>query len=298
MKRGQHGPVPVAVGQLGQPLRARVVEPTVVDAEQPAQLAPALGAAQVHHDGAAVGRVEDAQDGRLGVAHDAGPVSLAVEDRCRVEEEQPVEQRRLDVLAVAGRLALDQRGAGAEHRQQRGGHAGHREGEPDRVVAGEETLLCAGPGVDERLPSRLVARRAACCPRRVMEHVTRRGPAGPGGRRAESEPSSAPGRRFSTSRSASSMRSSASAPARVGAQVELDRPLAPVPGGEAGRVGPLRVAARPLDLHHLGAQVGEDRRGQRRGHVLADLDAPSGPEHRLSGHRRTADAVRRRDRPA
>ena len=87
----------------------------------------------------------------------AGPVSLAMEDRRGVEEEQRIEQRRLDVLAVAGRGALDQRGAGAEDGHQRGRHAGHGEGEPDRIVPGEQSLLCAGPGVHERLPARLVA---------------------------------------------------------------------------------------------------------------------------------------------
>ena len=61
-------------------------------------------------------------------------------------------------------------------------------------------------------------------------------------------------------------------PALGGSQVELDGLLAPIPGGEACGVGPLGVTPRTLDLDHLGAQVGEDRGGQRCGHVLAHLD--------------------------
>ena len=153
----QHVPVPLAVGQPGEPLRRRVVEPAVVHAQEAAQLAPALRAAEVDHDGAAVGGVEDPQNRRLGVADNAGPVPLSVEDGGGVEEEQRIEEGRLDVLAVAGRGALDQRGAGAEDRDQRRRDAGHGEGEPHRIVAGEQSLLRAGPGVHERLPARLVA---------------------------------------------------------------------------------------------------------------------------------------------
>ena len=68
------------------------------------------------------------------------------------------------MLSVARRRALDESGAGAEDGQQRGGHAGQREGQPDRVVPREEPLLRTRPGVDERLPSGLVLRGAGAAP--------------------------------------------------------------------------------------------------------------------------------------
>ena len=154
----QHVPVPLAVGEPREPFRRRVVEAAVVHAQDPAELAPALRAAEVDHDGAAVRRVEDAEDRRLGMAHDAGPVPFPMEDRRRVQEQERIEERGLDVLAVAGRGALDQRGAGAEDGHQRRRHAGHREGEPDRIVPGEQSLLRARPGRARAAPS--PARRA------------------------------------------------------------------------------------------------------------------------------------------
>ena len=92
-----------------------------------------------------------------GRGRDAEPAARAVEDRPAVQEQQRLEQRRLDVLAVAGRLALHERGTDAEHREQRGGDARHREGQPDRVVGGEQSLLRTGARVHERLPTRVVA---------------------------------------------------------------------------------------------------------------------------------------------
>ena len=151
----QHGAVPLAVRQFEEALWCRIVETTVVHVEQPTQLAPALRAAEVDHDGPAVGGVEDAQDRRLGVADDPGSVPLAMEDGGGVEEEQRIEQRRLDVLAVAGRGALDQRGTGAQDGDERGADTGDREGEPDRVVAREQSLLRAA-GRARVAPSRAV----------------------------------------------------------------------------------------------------------------------------------------------
>ena len=279
----QHHLVPLPVGQFRQALRARVVEPTVVHVEQAAQLAPALRAAQVHHHGAPVGGFEDAEDGGLRLAHDAGPVPLTVEDRCPVEKEQAVQQRRFDVLAITRRGPFDQRRAGTQDRQQRGGHAGQREGQPHGVVPGEEALLCAGPGVHEGLPSRLVPRRSRAAPGTDGARDETR-PRRPQHGRAETEPLQRARPQVLHQQVGPVQQPQCLPVASLGGQVELDRALAPVPGREAGRIGPQRLTARPLDLYHLGAVVGEDGGRQRRGDVLADLDDLQALEDAVSGH--------------
>ncbi len=162
---GQLGAVPVSVREARQSLRRAVVETPVVDPDESTQLAPPFGATEVHHDAAPVGCLVDPQDHRVPLPHDPGWPSLPVEDRRGVEEEQPVEQRRLDVLSVPGRLALDERRRGAQDGQQRRGDARRREREPDRFVPGEQSLLCSAAGVHQGLPSRIVPGRSARAPR-------------------------------------------------------------------------------------------------------------------------------------
>jgi hypothetical protein len=62
-------------------------------------------------------------------------------------------------------------------------------------------------------------------------------------------------------------------------RVELDRLLAPVPGGEAGGIGAQRVTPGAFDLDDVRPEVGEDRGGERGGDVLTDLDDPQATEH-------------------
>ena len=229
--------VPFAVGQLGESFGCRVVEAAVVQAQQAAQLAPAFRAAEVDHDGAAARRVEDPQDRRLGLAHNPGPAPFAMEDGGGVEEEQCIEERGLDVLAVAGRGALDQRGPGTQDGHERRRHAGHGERQPYRIVPGEEALLRTGPGVHQWFPSRLVAGRSIGAPGADGAGDQAR-PVGPQGGGGEPETRQRARPQVLDDEVGLIDEVEQRVGAGPGAQVELDGLLAPVPGGEAGGIGP------------------------------------------------------------
>ncbi len=162
----EHPIAPRPIPEIGE--RGGVGEVEVTAAVQPeevAQLAPPLGAAHVDLHRPTVPGLVDVEHRGVGADHRVTP-SGTVEDGAAVEEQEGVEQRRLHVLAVAGGLALHQRGADAQHGEQGRTDARHREGEPDRVVAGEQPLLGPRSGVHQRLPAGVVAATGPCCRRR------------------------------------------------------------------------------------------------------------------------------------
>src|SRR5437764_11141123 len=68
-------------------------------------------------------------------------------------------------------------------------------------------------------------------------------------------------------------------------QVDGDAALVAVLGIELNRyIAAARIAARRLDLDHLGAEVGEDRGGERPGHEHREIHHPDArqgsPAHR------------------
>ena len=155
----------------------------------------------------------------------------------RVEEEERIEEGRLDVLAVAGQGALYRRGTGAQDRRARRRHVATGKEGTGRIVTRERALCAApGPGV-QAAPSR--ARRASgpSEPQALIEQVTRRGRLGAARGRGEPSRSKAPGRRFSMSRSASS-RGAEGVGARAACAGRARRSPCPVPA--ANRAGSAR----------------------------------------------------------
>ena len=91
---------------------------------------------------------------------------------------------------------------------------------------------------------------------------------------------STPGRNPSTSTSACAASSSALARSSVVLEVQLDAALALVDGGEEAGVVAHRVAARRLDLQHVGAQGHQQRRGVGAGPPDAQVEDPEPGEER------------------
>ena len=213
--------------------------------------------------GAARHRVRDAR---------TEPRLLVVEVRGRRRQrrhhlQHRLEQVHVDHLALAAAVALAQR----DHHRERARERGDLVGERDR----REQRRAVGLAVDRREAAhRLGDRREAGLRRvravlaeagdaqhdeaRVARRAARRGRA----RAARS----CPGRKFSTSTSAASARRSSASRPGVGLQVEHDRALVPAEQLPRVRVAALgrepthaahAVTGRRLDLHDVGAEVGE-----------------------------------------
>ena len=222
---------------------------------------------QAHAHPAAVGALE------LPAPRIVGPraaVGLAVdEEPARADrQERGVEQRDLDALAEAVAVARDQRHHHRDGAGQRGEARGHgHRGEARRGGV----AVAAGGGGDDAFPRRhpgpRVVRGEAGQGAVDQARVVARGLRGP-----EAEAGHGAGPKVlhdDVGPGDQSARRGAVGPA---AEVEHDVALAAVPR-RVGRRLPPRAAGR-VDVHDVGAVVGQQHRGERAGDPLAEVDDP------------------------
>ena len=243
---------------------------------------------------------------RLPVRGCSSPSSVVRGDLRAEQRHQRLDQRRVDDLAAAGRLARAQRDEDGERgrerrrRRRRARAAAAAAARPARRSARRSR---SSPPRACRSPA--ARRTGPVWPKPVTRASTSRGFAAESSSQPSPQRSSVPGRKFSSTTSArSASRRKSVAPVGL-REVERDEPLVarerlePEPVAVLARPVPARGIgpARVLELDHVRAEVAEQHPGERRREQRRRLDDPD-PVERPRGHGgRPPAGSRSRDEP-